>query len=63
MTPSNQRKHAMSYLDTVAAAQRAVLLRPMNWRDAAAKLQRNLAAAPPKYRPGIATMLRIARAP
>ena len=52
----------MPYLDTLTDEQRAVLLKPMNWKATAAKLERNLAAAQPKYRVGIEQMLRIARA-
>ena len=52
----------MTYITQLTAHQRAVLLKPMDWRATVAKLERNLAVAPPKYRPGIQQMLRVARA-
>ena len=52
----------MAYLDNLTAEQRDILLKPMDWNAEAAKLQRNLAVAKPKYRAGIEQMLRIARA-
>ena len=52
----------MTYLDSLTDEQRAILLKPMNWKEATTKLEVNLKAAKPKYRPGIEHMLRIARA-
>ena len=50
----------MSYLNDLTPEQRDILLKPMDWNAEDAKLQRNLAIAPPKYRAGIEQMLRIA---
>jgi hypothetical protein len=50
----------VNYLDQMTAAQRAVLL-DHDWPKTVARLERHLAAAPPKYRDGIEKMLRVAR--
>ena len=51
-----------NYLDQLTVAQRAILMKPMDWKATTAKLERNLAVAKPKYRDGIEQMLRVARA-